>query len=96
MGTSSRILWWRQRRPARVGLQVMADQNSTIQLRNPIQEGGSHADMIDVQNFLRFLQVLPFRNVDVMLEAKAKDLALLDLRSQLWARWQSLKGWNVT
>jgi len=57
---------------------------------------GSHADMIDFQDFLRFLKVLPSRSADVMLEAKAKDLALLTLRRQLWARSQRLKGWDVT
>jgi UV DNA damage endonuclease len=64
--------------------------------QKPNSRSGSHADMIDVQDFLRFLQVLPFRNVDVMLEAKAKDLALLSLRSRLRTRLKSLKGWNIT
>lgn len=64
--------------------------------QKPGSRAGSHADMIDIQGFLRFLRILPPSNVDIMLEAKAKDLALLDLRSQLWARWRSLKGWNVT
>jgi UV DNA damage repair endonuclease len=51
--------------------------------------------MIDVQDFLLFLKVMPPRNVDLMLEAKAKDLAPLRLRKQLCARPERLKGWNV-
>jgi len=57
---------------------------------------GSHADMIDLPDFLRFLKVMPSKSIDLMLEAKAKDLALLSLRKQLWARQKSLKGWNFT
>jgi UV DNA damage endonuclease len=57
---------------------------------------GSHADMVDLQDFLRFLKGMPSKNVDLMLEAKAKDLALLRLRKQLWARRKSLKGWTIT
>jgi UV DNA damage endonuclease len=56
---------------------------------------GSHAEMVDIQGFLRFLKVMPSKNVDLMLEAKAKDLALLRLREQLWARRKSLKGWTI-
>ena len=44
----------------------------------------SHADLIDPFDFRRFLnEVVRGREVDVMLEAKAKDLALLHLRDQL-------------
>jgi hypothetical protein len=39
---------------------------------------------------------MPSRSVDVMLEAKAKDLALLTLRRQLWAGPQVLKRWDIT
>ena len=56
---------------------------------------GSHADMLDVEDFLRFVQVLPSSDVDILLEVKAKDLALLALRSELWGRPHSLKGWNI-
>ena len=52
--------------------------------------------MIDVRDFLLFLQVLPFRNVDVMLEAKAKDLALLNLRQKLLNRSKDWSGRNIT
>jgi UV DNA damage endonuclease len=44
---------------------------------------GAHADMIDIRDFKRFLRALPQRDVDVMLEAKAKDKALLKLRRAL-------------
>lgn len=64
--------------------------------QRPSSRRGSHADMVDLQDFLRFLKVMPSNNVDLMLEAKAKDLALLRLRKQLWARRKSLKGWTIT
>ena len=64
--------------------------------QKPDLRKGAHADMIDIQDFLLFLQVLPLRNIDVMLEAKAKDLALLDLRQQLLDRPKSWSGWNIT
>jgi UV DNA damage endonuclease len=64
--------------------------------QRPSSRRGSHADMVDLQDFLRFLKVMPSNNVDLMLEAKAKDLALLRLRKQLWARRKSLKGWAIT
>jgi UV DNA damage endonuclease len=44
----------------------------------------AHADYVDPAAFERFLRdVVKRANVDVMLEAKAKDLALLQLRDQL-------------
>ena len=47
----------------------------------------AHADMVDPITFEHFLtDVVAARDVDVMLEAKAKDLALLRLREQLAAR----------
>jgi UV DNA damage endonuclease len=47
----------------------------------------AHADTIDPIAFRRFLvDTASGRNFDVMLEAKAKDLALLRLREQLAAR----------
>jgi UV DNA damage endonuclease len=46
----------------------------------------SHADLVDPFDFRRFLdEVVAGREVDVMLEAKAKDLALMRLRDQLAA-----------
>jgi UV DNA damage endonuclease len=56
---------------------------------------GSHSDMVDPRDFVRFLRLLPRTNVDVMLEAKSKDLALLTLRRKLTAYSRSLKGWVV-
>ena len=41
---------------------------------------GTRADMIDANDFKRFLKILPDRNIDLILEAKAKDKALLKLR----------------
>jgi UV DNA damage endonuclease len=47
----------------------------------------AHADLVDPIGFERFmLDVAGERNFDVMLEAKAKDLALLRLREQLAGR----------
>jgi UV DNA damage endonuclease len=47
----------------------------------------AHADLVDPIGFERFmLDVAGERDFDVMLEAKAKDLALLRLRDQLTAR----------
>jgi UV DNA damage endonuclease len=47
----------------------------------------AHADLIDPIGFERFLRDLPDESeFDVMLEAKAKDLALLRLREQLLQR----------
>jgi UV DNA damage endonuclease len=47
----------------------------------------AHADLVDPIGFERFmLDVAGERDFDVMLEAKAKDLALLRLREQLAAR----------
>ena len=42
-----------------------------------------HADLIDPIAFEQFLATAAGLHVDVMLEAKAKDLALLRLREQL-------------
>jgi UV DNA damage endonuclease len=47
----------------------------------------AHADLVDPITFEHFLRdTIAGRDVDVMLEAKAKDLALLRLREQLTAR----------
>lgn len=47
----------------------------------------SHADMIDYDEFMEFLEIAAFlnRDFDVMLEAKSKDLALLRLSDELAA-----------
>jgi len=57
---------------------------------------GTHSNMVDPQDFVRFLQLLPRTNIDIMLEAKSKDLALLSLRRELTAYSHRLKGWVVT
>jgi UV DNA damage endonuclease len=46
----------------------------------------AHADLVDPFAFARFLEDTAGLEFDVMLEAKAKDLALLRLREQLAAR----------
>jgi UV DNA damage endonuclease len=59
---------------------------------------GAHADMIGVKEFVRFVNLLPRRPVDVMLEAKAKDRALLRLRQDIIRQSSSPVGsrllWN--
>ena len=52
-----------------------------------------HADLVDPIGFERFmLDVAGERDFDVMLEAKAKDLAVLRLREQLAARGFATEG----
>jgi UV DNA damage endonuclease len=46
----------------------------------------AHADLIDPMAFAAFREMARGLAVDVMLEAKAKDLALLRLREQLELR----------
>lgn len=49
----------------------------------------AHADGIDPDDFANFLERIGERELDVMLECKAKDLALLQLRGDLAERgWQ--------
>ncbi len=56
----------------------------------------AHADLIDPFAFRRFLdEVVRGDEVDVMLEAKGKDLALLRLREQL-ATWAERRSPPVT
>lgn len=58
----------------------------TIQVASP-PPLRAHADMIDPIGFEWFVQnVLGDQDVDIMLEAKAKDLALLELRKRLAER----------
>ena len=53
----------------------------------------AHADLVDPIGFERFmLDVAGERDFDVMLEAKAKDLALIRLREQLAARGIATNG----
>ncbi len=46
---------------------------------------GAHADWIEVDEFLKFLSLVPATPFDCMLEAKKKDLALFRLRRELAA-----------
>jgi UV DNA damage endonuclease len=57
---------------------------------------GSHANMIDAEGFIQFLRLLPPANVDIMLEAKSKDVALLSLRQQLLTHRRILDEWAIT
>ena len=56
---------------------------------------GSHANMINARGFVRFTQLLPAADIDIMLEAKSKDLALLNLRHKLLTRSRNLRKWVI-
>jgi UV DNA damage endonuclease len=60
-----------------------------VETRRVLPQLRAHADLVDPIGFERFLRetaAAAGRDFDVMLEAKAKDLALLRLRDQLAAR----------
>lgn len=58
-----------------------------IERRPVLPQLRAHADLVDPIGFERFIRDVPAgRDFDVMLEAKAKDLALLRLRAQLAER----------
>jgi UV DNA damage endonuclease len=60
-----------------------------VETRHVLPQLRAHADLVDPIGFERFLRETASaarRDFDVMLEAKAKDLALLRLRDQLAAR----------
>lgn len=64
-----------------------------VERRFVLPELRAHADLIDPIAFEAFLrEVGPERDFDIMLEAKAKDLALLRLREQLEARGFALQS----
>lgn len=49
----------------------------------PAKRPGAHSDYLTASAFQDFLAGVPFHDYDVMLECKAKDLALLKLRADL-------------
>ncbi len=53
--------------------------------QRPQARAGAHADSVDAEEFRRFVETLPTTEVDVMLEAKAKENALFDLVRDLIA-----------
>jgi UV DNA damage endonuclease len=54
---------------------------------------GAHAEMINPRDFRRFLKIIPKCDIDVILEAKGKDTALLKLQEDLHSAKATL---NVT
>ena len=67
-----------------------------VETRFVLPQLRAHADLIDPIGFERFLRDMPAgRSFDVMLEAKAKDLALLRLREQLAERGLGSEGGHV-
>ncbi|HEV2786985.1 MAG TPA: UV DNA damage repair endonuclease UvsE [Solirubrobacteraceae bacterium] len=64
-----------------------------VQTRYVLPQLRAHADLVDPIGFEQFLRGAPAgRDFDVMLEAKAKDLALLRLREQLAERGLASAG----
>ncbi len=53
--------------------------------QDPQKRSGAHSEYITAQAFSDFASAVPLQDYDVMLECKAKDLALLRLRSELAA-----------
>jgi UV DNA damage endonuclease len=53
--------------------------------QNPAKRAGAHSEYIDAPTFERFMLNVPWIDYDVMLECKAKELALLKLRTDLAA-----------
>ncbi len=72
-----------------LGERVAKEGRRTV--RTPVAPSPrSHADLIDPFDFARFLtEVVRDREVDVMIEAKGKDIAVLTLR-----RWLLERGWE--
>ena len=67
-----------------------------VERRHVLPQLRAHADLVDPIAFESFLtDVAGGRDFDVMLEAKAKDLALLRLREQLAARGFAAAGGRV-
>ncbi|UFJ43071.1 UV DNA damage repair endonuclease UvsE [Brevibacillus humidisoli] len=65
--------------------QTWGERTPKIHFSSPRSESDfrSHADNINVDDFLRFVEKISHGNVDIMLECKQKDLALLRLREEL-------------
>jgi UV DNA damage endonuclease len=53
--------------------------------QDPTKRAGAHSQYVNAQNFQNFCAQVPFTDYDVMLECKAKELALLRLREELVA-----------
>ncbi len=51
--------------------------------QDPTKRPGAHSEYVSATNFLAFRRQIPLDAYDVMLECKAKDLALLRLRADL-------------
>ncbi|WP_376794840.1 UV DNA damage repair endonuclease UvsE [Thermogemmatispora sp.] len=51
--------------------------------QDPSKRPGAHSDYVSASGFRAFLAAVPWTDYDVMLECKAKDLALLRLRQEL-------------
>ncbi|GCE09985.1 UV DNA damage repair endonuclease UvsE [Dictyobacter aurantiacus] len=51
--------------------------------QNPTKRPGAHSDYVTASTFRTFMLDIPWSDYDVMLECKAKELALLKLRADL-------------
>lgn len=57
---------------------------------------GAHANTINAGDFIRFLETLPKHDVDIMLEAKSKDKALLKLRKSLLVHEPANRSFRIS
>lgn len=57
--------------------------------QEPTKRAGAHSAYLHAESFQHYLSAIPAKEYDVMLECKAKDLALLRLRAQLTASTKS-------
>jgi UV DNA damage endonuclease len=81
-GQSPKIHYSSQRREERqVTRRDRATGAAVVGTAAPL--GGQHADYIDAAEFARYLSTVSDLPFDIMLEAKAKDLALIKLRDEL-------------
>lgn len=69
-------------------IQTWGDRTPKMHMSSPRSESDfrAHADKIDPDEFIRFLSALTDYNVDIVLECKNKDDALLTLRRELKKR----------
>jgi UV DNA damage endonuclease len=57
--------------------------------QDPTKRDGAHSAYLHADSFKHYISAIPAKEYDVMLECKAKDLALLQLRTQLAASTES-------
>jgi UV DNA damage endonuclease len=63
--------------------------------QDPGKRPGAHSEYVNAAGFRTFLAAVPLREYDVMLECKAKDLALLRLRRELAESGETTLSWTT-